>query len=250
MFRLATWKVASILALVFCAALLVVPSFLPESAVAAIESRLPGFVPFRAIVLGLDLQGGAHILMEVDSASVVKTQVDSLRDDVRAKLREGKISISGGISVQPRGVVVRIADPAERARALDLLRSLNSARRRRADRRDRPHPRHLRHRRRRDPAPLTEAAMTDKIRRAVRQSIEVLNRRLNGSGTKETNVQQQGADRVLIEVPGLQDTTKLKDLLGTTAKLEFRLVADAGDPPSEVEMLPQRRAARSRWRSG
>ncbi len=71
------------------------------------------------------------------------------------------------------------------------------------------------------------------------QSIEVLNRRLNASGTKETNVQQQGADRVLIEVPGLQDTTKLKQLVGTTAKLEFRLVADAGDPPSEVETLKQ-----------
>ena len=72
-------------------------------------------------MLGLDLQGGAHLLMEVDSASVIKTQVDALRDDVRAKMREGKISISGGISEQPRGVMVRIADPAERARALDLL---------------------------------------------------------------------------------------------------------------------------------
>ena len=119
MFRLATWKVAAILALVFCAALLIVPSFLPESVVAAIESRLPSFVPFRPIVLGLDLQGGAHILMEVDSPSVIKTQVDSLRDDVRAKMREGKISISGGISEQPRGVVVRIADPAERANQAD-----------------------------------------------------------------------------------------------------------------------------------
>ena len=67
----------------------------------------------------------------------------------------------------------------------------------------------------------------------------MLNRRLNGAGTKETNVQQQGADRILIEVPGLQDTTKVKDLLGATAKLEFRLVADPGDPPSEVEVLPQ-----------
>ena len=69
----------------------------------------------RPIVLGLDLQGGAHMLMEVDSAVVTKAQVEALRDDVRGKLREGKISISGGIAMQPRGVVVRIADPAERA---------------------------------------------------------------------------------------------------------------------------------------
>jgi preprotein translocase subunit SecD len=239
MFRLATWKVAAILALVFCAALLIVPSFLPESAVTAIESRLPSFVPFRPIVLGLDLQGGAHILMEVDSPSVIKTQVDSLRDDVRAKMREGKISISGGISELPRGVVVRIADPTERARALGLLRALDSrvggaltgATGHTLDISDNG-----------DGAiqlQLTEAATTDKVRHAVSQSIEVLNRRLNGAGTKETNVQQQGADRILIEVPGLQDTTKVKDLLGATAKLEFRLVADPGDPPSESEVLPQ-----------
>ena len=110
MFRLAPWKVASIVALVVCAALAIAPSFLAPEIVAAIESRLPSFVPFRPIVLGLDLQGGAHILMEVDSASVTKGQVKSLRDDVRAKMREGKISISGGIAMQPRGVMVRIAD--------------------------------------------------------------------------------------------------------------------------------------------
>ena len=85
-------------------------------------------------MLGLDLQGGAHMLMEVDSASVIKAQVEALRDDVRGKLREGKISISGGIAMQPRGVVVRIADPAERQRALGLLQSLEHAGRRRASR--------------------------------------------------------------------------------------------------------------------
>ena len=81
----------------------------------------------RPIVLGLDLQGGAHLLMEVDSASVIKAQVEALRDDVRGKLREGKISISGGIAMQPRGVVVRIADPgrARHARS-DCCRSLNT----------------------------------------------------------------------------------------------------------------------------
>jgi preprotein translocase subunit SecD len=239
MFRLASWKVASILALVAFAALAIVPSFLPRETVAAVESHIPSFLPFRAIVLGLDLQGGAHILMEVDSASVIKAQVETLRDDVRAKMREGKISISGGIARQPRGVVVRIADPAERARALELLRPLNQnvggaltgAAGHGLDISDTG-----------DGAVqllLTEAATTEKIRHAVTQSIEVLNRRLNGTGTKETNVQQQGNDRILIEVPGLQDTTKVKDLLGATAKLEFRLVADPGDPPSEFEVLPQ-----------
>jgi preprotein translocase subunit SecD len=239
MLRLANWKVASILALIVCAALSIVPSFLPDATVAALEARLPSWLPIRPIVLGLDLQGGAHLLMEVDTPSVIKSQVESLRDDVRGKLREGKISISGGIAMQPRGVVVRIADAAERARALGLIQSLNQnvggaltgASGHTIDAVDTGEGAIQ--------ATLTEAAINDKIHRAVTQSIEVLNRRLNASGTKETNVQQQGLDRVLIEVPGLQDTTELKKLVGTTAKLEFRLVADAGEAPGDFETLPQ-----------
>ena len=99
MFRLAPWKVASILALVALrGAARSCRASCRADIVAAIESR-PAVASCRSapIVLGLDLQGGAHILMEVDSASVIKTQVETLRDDVRAKMREGKISISGGI---------------------------------------------------------------------------------------------------------------------------------------------------------
>ncbi len=238
MFRLAPWKVASVVALVVFAALMIVPSFLAPGTVAAVEGRLPSFVPFRAIVLGLDLQGGAQLLMEVDSASVTKGQVEALRDDVRGKMREGKISISGGIAMLPRGVVVRIADAAERERALQLLLPLNQnvggaltgATGHSLDISDTGAGAVQ--------LLLTDAAITEKIHHAVSQSIEVLNRRLNGTGTKETNVEQQGADRILVEVPGLQDTTKVKELLGATAKLEFRLIADPGDPPSEVDTLP------------
>src|SRR5450631_3609977 len=125
MLRFATWKVASILAVTFAAMLLLVPSFLSPTALDGLKKVLPSFIPARAIVLGLDLQGGAHVLMEVDSASVTKAQVDTLRDDVRAKLRDGKISISGGIGIINRGVQVRIADAGERARALQLLAPLN-----------------------------------------------------------------------------------------------------------------------------
>ncbi len=239
MLRIATWQVVAILALVAAAALLIVPSFLGAPTVATLERTLPDWLPARPIVLGLDLQGGAHLLMEVDKAALAKSQVEQLRDDVRAKLREAKIPLSGGVAIQPRGVIVRIADADERAKALETLQSLNQriggalsgATDRLLDITDSGDG-GIR-------LTLTDAAINDKVRRAVGQSIEVLNRRLNASGTKETNVQQQGADRVLIEVPGLQDTTKLKQLVGTTAKLEFRLVADANDPPNEIETLKQ-----------
>jgi len=102
MLRLAPWKVASILAVTFVAMLLLVPSFLGTETLARLQKALPSFLPIRAIVLGLDLQGGAHVLMEVDSAALTKAQVDALRDDVRGKLREGKVSISGGIGRSAR----------------------------------------------------------------------------------------------------------------------------------------------------
>jgi SecD/SecF fusion protein len=239
MLRFAPWRVASIIALVIVAALLVVPSFLSPEALAGLQRTLPSFLPARAIVLGLDLQGGAHVLLEVDSPSVTKSQVEALRDDVRGKLREGRISIAGGIALQPRGVQVRIADPGERAKAVELLSSLNQPI---GNAIMGPSGHTLDVKDAGDgtvQVSLTDAAIADKVRRAVSQSIEVLRRRVDALGTTEPNIQQQGSDRVLVEVPGLQDTTRLKEILGTTAKLEFRLVGDPGDPPNEVENLPE-----------
>ena len=240
MLRFANWKLASVLALVAAAVLVIVPSFMPAQTVEALAARLPSFIPLRQIVLGLDLQGGAYLLMEVDTPSVIKSQVEALRDDVRQKLREGKIAISGGIAVEPRGVMVRIADAAERAKALESLQSLSQpiggplagGNGRTLDVTQTNDGVRL---------TLTDAAIADKVRHAVGQSIEVLNRRINAMGTKETLIQQQGPNRVLIEAPGSQDTTALKNMIGQTAKLEFRLVADPGDPPNEVETLPMQK---------
>ncbi len=237
MLRFAPWKLASVLALVAAAFLLVMPSFMSSQTVDALAARLPGFIPLRQIVLGLDLQGGAYMLMQVDEASVIKSQVEALRDDARLKMRDGKIALSGGIATQPRGVLVRIADQAERDKAYGLLQSLSQpiggplagGNGRTLDVSETDAGVQL---------TLTDAAVADKVRHAVTQSIEVLNRRINAMGTKETEIAQQGASRVLIEVPGLQDTTKLKEIIGQTAKLDFQLVADPGDPPNEVETLP------------
>src|ERR1700692_1971680 len=112
MLRLAPWRVASILTVTFLALLLLVPSFLGTETVARMQKALPAFLPVRPIVLGLDLQGGASLLWEVDSAALTKAQVDALRDDVRGKLREGRVSLSGGIAILTRGVHVRSADAA------------------------------------------------------------------------------------------------------------------------------------------
>ncbi len=240
MLRFAPWKLASVLALVAAAILLVIPSFMPTNTVDSVAARLPGFIPMRQIVLGLDLQGGAYMLMQVDDSSAIKSQVEALRDDARQKLRDGKIGLSGGIATQPRGVLVRISDPAERDKAYALLQSLSQpiggplagGNGRTLDVTETDSGVQL---------TLTDAAIADKVRHAVAQSIEVLDRRINAMGTKETVVEQQGANRILVEVPGLQDPTRLKQIIGQTAKLDFQLVADPGDPPNEVETLPMQK---------
>jgi preprotein translocase subunit SecD len=240
MLRFARWKIISILSMTALAFLVIVPSLLPAGARDALIAHAPSWLPVRSIVLGLDLQGGSHVLLEVDSSSVVKTMIDNLRDSVRRVLRDEKVAISGGIGVTPRGVQLRIPDAAERERVMPKLRELTAP----------------------SSAGLTgaaggpvfdiaqsgdgliqftvtEAGVKAKVRRAVEQSIEVLRRRVDALGTTEPNIQRQGDDRVLVEVPGLQDTGKLKEILGTTAKLEFRLVADTGADSSETEPLEE-----------
>ena len=86
---------------------------------------------------------------------------------------------------------------------------------------------------------MTDDALHDKVRHAVDQSIEVLRRRVDALGTTEPNIQRQGDDRILVEVPGLQNPEKLKQILGTTAKLEFRLVGQPNEDPNDVEQLDQ-----------
>ena len=88
-------------------------------------------------------------------------------------------------------------------------------------------------------AGVTEVGSLDKVRRAVDQSIEVLRRRIDSLGTTEPNIQREGNSRILVQVPGLQDPERLKEILGTTAKLEFRLAAEPGANPADIETMPQ-----------
>ena len=246
MLRYSRGKIAAILLLAFAGVYFAAPSLMSPETRASIRANAPGFIPawlipHQAIVLGLDLQGGSHVLLEVDSSAVIKTQINTLRDDMRRILREEKVSLAGGLAVLPRGVTVRIADENERKRVMPKLREVTS------------------------PGSaisilgagsqplfelseqpdglisiiLTEQGVTDKIRKAIDQAIEVLRRRIDALGTTEPNIQRQGTDRILVQVPGLQDPKRLKDILGTTAQLEFRMVADSGAAAGDIEMLPQ-----------
>ena len=222
------WKAAAILLTAFVVCLFAVPNFLPEKMV----QSWPKWAQ-RHVVLGLDLQGGSHILLEVDSNAVRKEKLEALRDDVRRVLRDARVGYTG-LVVRGNSVEVRIREGSNFDQAVTKLRELSQ------------------------PLggilggtgqqslditteagslvrlTLTDQAMTERIRQSVEQSIQIIERRVNELGTVEPLIQRQGVDRILVQVPGLQDPTRLKELLGKTAKLDFRMV--------DVSMSPEQAA--------
>jgi preprotein translocase subunit SecD len=212
------WKALSILAIAAIVCLFVVPNFVAEKTV----QSWPKWAQ-RHIVLGLDLQGGSHILLEVDSNAVRKEKVDTLRDDVRRVLRDAKVGYTG-LTARGDTVEVRIREGADAQLALTKLRELSQplggllggTGQRSVDVSDAGGGL-IR-------LTVTDAAMIERIRQSVEQSIQIVERRVNELGTVEPLIQRQGVDRILVQVPGLQDPSRLKGLLGQTAKLTFRLV--------------------------
>src|SRR5690349_16865535 len=126
MLRFSRLKTIGVILITVLAALFTMPNLLTPEQRKALEQSIPSFVPkalvpHQAIVLGLDLQGGSHVLLEVETQAVVRAQVNALRDDVRRILRDERISLAGGIGVQARGVTVRVSDQAERQRLMPKL---------------------------------------------------------------------------------------------------------------------------------
>jgi preprotein translocase subunit SecD len=200
-----------------------VPNFLPSKMV----DSWPKWAQ-RHIVLGLDLQGGSHILLAVDTNAVRKEMLEATRDDARRVLRDARIGYIG-LLVRGTSVEVRIREPAQLEEALAKLRTLSqplggllgsTGEHNLAIGNDGNLVR----------LTLSEPAIVEKVRQAVDQSIEIIERRVNELGTVEPLIEREGSDRILVQVPGLQDPTRLKQLLGKTAKLDFRMVDTAVTP--------------------
>jgi len=217
------WKALGIILTALIVCLCAVPNFFPEAQV----KTWPAWAQ-RRLVLGLDLQGGSYLLLEVDSNYVKKEKLDQVRDDVRRVLREAKIGYTGLVT---RGdtVEVRVKD-TDLETALAKLRDLSQ-----------PIGGLLGASSQRDlevsdagggliRLSLSQPAMVERMRKTIEQSIQIVERRVNELGTVEPVIQRQGTDRILVQVPGLQDPTHLKELLGKTAKMEFRMVDTSVSP--------------------
>jgi preprotein translocase subunit SecD len=220
------WKALAIILTALVVCLCAVPNFFSEATV----KTWPSWAQ-RRLVLGLDLQGGSHILLEVDANSVKKDKLDQERDDVRRTLREARIGYTG-LATRPDSVEVRVKD-TDLQNALTKLRELSqplggllgSSGQRSLEVTDAGGGL-IR-------LTVPPAAITDRVRQSVDQSIQIVERRVNELGTVEPLIQREGADRILVQVPGLQDPTRLKELLGKTAKLDFRMV-DTTVPPDQA----------------
>src|ERR1700736_106221 len=221
------WKALAIILTALVVCLCAVPNFFPEAKV----KTWPLWAQ-RHLVLGLDLQGGSYLLLEVDSNYIKKGKLDQIRDDVRRALRDAKI-VYTGLNVRNDAVEVRISREADLPATLTKLRELSqplggllgSSGQRSLEVTDAGG----------GLVRLTvpQAAITDRIRQTIEQSIQIVEKRVNELGTVEPLIQRQGTDRILVQVPGLQDPTRLKELLGKTAKLDFRMV-DLSVPPDQA----------------
>ena len=221
------WKALAIILTALVVCLCAVPNFFPEAQV----KTWPLWAQ-RRLVLGLDLQGGSYLLLEVDANAVKKDKLDQLRDDVRRVLRDNKI-VYTGLAAKPDSVEVRITKDSDAPTALSKLRELSQ-----------PLGGLLGSNGQRSlevsdagggliRLSVPPAAITDRTRQAVEQSITIIEKRVNQLGTVEPLIQRQGVDRILVQVPGLQDPTRLKALLGQTAKMDFRMV-DTTVPPDQA----------------
>jgi preprotein translocase subunit SecD len=233
------WKALAIILTALVVCLCAVPNFFSEATV----KSWPAWAQ-RRLVLGLDLQGGSHILLEVDANAVKKDKLEQVRDDARRTLRDAKIGYTG-LAVRNDNVEVRISKESDVPTALAKLRELSqplggllgSSGQRSLEVTDAGGGL-IR-------LSVPQAAITERIRQAVEQSIQIVERRVNQLGTVEPSIQRQGQDRILVQVPGLQDPTRLKELLGKTAKLDFRMVdltvpadqAQQGRVPPDSEVL-------------
>ncbi|MGD9883113.1 MAG: protein translocase subunit SecD [Reyranella sp.] len=207
MLNLPRWQTIAVIIFTALGALFALPNVLP----AAVLDHLPGWYQQSRINLGLDLRGGAHFQLEADLRAVLNERLTNLSDSVRAEMRKQQVGIKDVTVEASRAVVVTLRDEAQRAKALEAIRAV-------------------------DPS-LAVSGSGDTIRLAysdqelfrkkkevIDQSIEILRRRVDETGTIEPTIVRQGDDRILLQMPGIKDTTDLKRKINQTAKLTFHLV--------------------------
>ncbi|MFO7808955.1 protein translocase subunit SecD [Guyparkeria sp.] len=186
--------------------------------------------------LGLDLRGGVHFLMQVDMGAAVNTALDRRVDGMRADLRGERLRYVSAEVTDEQSIQVRFRDAESRDQAIEqLTEGYEDLEFDSAEIDGEPYL----------TATMTEEGVETERRAALEQNITTLRNRVNELGVAEPLIQQQGEDRIVVELPGIQDTVRAKEILGATATLEFRLVhgspADWADADESGSIPPQAR---------
>ncbi|MES2294495.1 MAG: protein translocase subunit SecD [Pseudomonadota bacterium] len=239
MLQVSPWTRIITILIVLAGALIALPNALPDK----VLHRFPSWLPSSAVNLGLDLQGGSYLLLEVQLDQVQKDKAETMIGDIRAAFRKAHIGYTD-LGASNDTVSVKISDQARYGEAKKLLSDLNptmtssvlSAGAKQYDMAEPGDGTLTLH--------MTDSFKTQTQQQILEQSIEVVRRRIDELGTREPGISRQGEDRILVEVPGLKDPDQLKTILGKTAKMSFQLVDEAADPSARTapigdDILPQ-----------
>lgn len=183
------------------------PNVLPPEA----RKNIPEWAGGNTVNLGLDLRGGSHLLLEVDTRAYLRDKIDNLRNDIRSVLLREKI---GFTSIEVKNGAVEVNLRPETFGDKNVRSILSNAAEDATVNIDDSHV----------VVSLSKEAIRNKQAQLIEQSIEIVNRRVNESGTKEPIIQRQGDNQIVLQVPGLEDPSQLKRILGKTAKMTFHLV--------------------------
>jgi len=213
MLQFPLWKKALIGVICAMGILYAAPNFFPEGTF----DGLPSFAPGKTLSLGLDLQGGSHLLMEVETDAVVKERLESTVDAIRRMLRAERVGYTG-LGVEGGAVVFALRDQTQADLAETKMRDID---------------RTLRVSRLEDgrfSVTFDEATLAAARVHAVEQSVEIIRRRIDEMGTREPIIQRQGEERILVQVPGFDDPGALIDIIGQTAQMTFHLLDERASP--------------------
>lgn len=224
------WRANLIVVVCVLGVLFAAPNVMGRDTVLWLQQNMPSIFPSQTINLGLDLRGGSHLLLEVATDVVIEEKLQTLLDQTRSELRSAKVGYTD-LSVNKGVIHFKLTDASMSDKARQAVREVD-----------------------RDlevsisgtecSVNMSKEQILARKRSAVDQSIEIVRRRIDESGTREPSIQREGENRILVQLPGVDDPERIKRLLGQTAKLTFRLVDElASNSPSSplppgTERLP------------
>lgn len=212
MFGYSKLKAGFIIAVILFGIVFSLPNFMPKSMYDSLPKSVQSW--FHPVTLGLDLQGGSYLLMQVKTDDLLKEKLTGLADASRSALRERKIKFAG-LKVENEHMQFKLLNSADITTVKEIIRKQENV------------PLNIETNGNEVSVSYTEEAIAKFKSQAVSQSLDIVRKRIDDLGTKEPQIQQQGTDRIVIQLPGVQDPSEIKALLGKTAKMSFHLVDDS-----------------------